>query len=320
MNSTLLPAKIIERRLFILAALSMFILALSLSIAPAVRERSWYVDLRISHWLGFAAWTITVFLTHWQLRKNLPDTDPYIFPLCALLAGIGILMIWRLVPSFGLRQALWFILGSGVLILGAKHSWQISFLRRYKYILLLSGIFLTALTLVFGTNPLGAGPRLWLGCCGVYFQPSEPLKLLLVIYLAAYLADNLPLRQGFFPLILPTFFLTGLAILILVVQRDLGTASIFIFLYTVIVYLATGRKRVILASIFIFLLAGLVGYLAVDIIQVRFTAWLSPWSDPGGCPDSARAAIRAQPATRKIQPRSLMPRVVKNPAAWRPQP
>ena len=88
-------------------------------------------------------------------------------------------------------------------------------------------LLLTALTLLLGTNPNRFGPRRWLGFGGFYFQPSEPLKLLLVVYLSAYLADRLPIRLRIFPLILPTLFVTGLALCCSVVQRDLGTASIF---------------------------------------------------------------------------------------------
>ena len=272
----------IERQLLLLATGALFLFAAILSLSPASQERSWNVVYRWSHWVGFVIWVVIVFFAHWQLRRKIPDTDSYIFPLVGFLAGIGILSIWRIAPVFGLRQSLWFIVSGIVIFLGVKYSDKLPILRRYKYILLVSGIFLTSLTLIFGTNPLGGGPRLWLGCCGVYLQPSEPLKLLLVIYLSAYLADNLPLRQKFFPLILPTLLLTGLALLILVVQRDLGTASIFIFLYTVILYLATGRKRVLLASILIMALAGVVGYFAVDTIRIRLVAWLNPWSDPGG--------------------------------------
>ncbi len=282
MNIPILSARSIERRLLIFAIGLLFLLATILSLSPAARERAWNVEYRWSHWVGFIIWAGTALSVHWMYRKKLQDTDAFIFPFAAFLSGLGILLIWRLIPSFGMRQTLWFVVGGAVFILGARHFHKISLLRRYKYILLMSGLFLTGLTLLLGTNPLGDGPRLWLGCCGVYLQPSEPLKLILVIYLSAYFADNLPFRQGFFPLVLPTLLMTGLALLILVVQRDLGTASIFIFLYASILYLATGRKRVILASLFILIMAGVVGFFAVDIIQIRLQAWLNPWSDPSG--------------------------------------
>lgn len=107
------------------------------------------------------------------------------------------------------------VVSVGVLILGMRSTRNLEFLRRYKYIFLFSGLLLTALTLVLGANPGGSGPRLWLGCCGLYLQPSEPLKLLLIVYLAAYFADRLPIRSRLFPLIFPTLILTGIALAIL---------------------------------------------------------------------------------------------------------
>ncbi|MDI6770732.1 MAG: FtsW/RodA/SpoVE family cell cycle protein, partial [Anaerolineales bacterium] len=221
---------------------------------------------------------------HFQLRRRLPDSDPYLLPLAALLSGWGLLTVWRLDVSLGLRQSLWLIVSSGVLILGLRLPADLRFLRRYKYLWLTGGLLLTALTLVFGTNPLGGGPRLWLGCCGVYFQPSEPLKLLLVIYLAAYLTDRWHVRtwkRGTL-LILPSLIMSGLAILLLLVQRDLGTASIFIFLYTILLYLASGKKRVLLISLVGLGLAGLAGYFFFDVVRLRVDAWLNPWLDPSG--------------------------------------
>ena len=145
-----------------------------------------------------------------------------------------------------------------------------------------AGLLLTALTLLFGTNPGGIGPRLWLGCCDVYFQPSEPLKLLLITYLAAYFADKLPSRLRIIHLLYPTLILSGIVIMLLLAQRDLGTASIFIALYTIIIYLATGRKRVLLVSAVLLLVVSAAGYYGVSIIHTRIDSWLNPWNDPGG--------------------------------------
>jgi cell division protein FtsW (lipid II flippase) len=77
-------------------------------------------------------------------------------------------------------------------------------------------------------------------------------------------------------------FLTGLALAILLTQRDLGTASIFIFLYAAMVYLASGKRRLLLGSLGLLVLAALVGYFFVDIIRYRLAAWIDPWTDPSG--------------------------------------
>lgn len=231
-----------ESRLLKLAALFLSLYSLILTLSPAVRVRSWDADYRWGHWAGFALWAVLSWLVHIRLRDDAPKRDPYIFPLASLFSGWGLLSIWRLTITFGLRQSLWLVFSVGVLLLGLRWRDLLTTLRRYKYIALTSGLLLTALTLIFGTNPLGAGPRLWLGFGGFYLQPSEPLKLLLVIYLAAYLADRIPQRNQFFPLIFPTLVLAGIALLLL----------------------------------------GVVGYYLVPTVHLRLAIWLSPWDDPSG--------------------------------------
>jgi cell division protein FtsW (lipid II flippase) len=277
-----LPLRVKSNTLHRLAALFLALYSLILSLSPAVRARSWDVNYRFAHWLGYFLWLGATTLAEKHLRKKIPDSDPYIFPLASLLSGWGILSIWRLTPVFGLRQTLWFALGTALLLLGIRLEKILPTLRRYKYLLLTGGLTLTALTLLFGANPLGVGARLWLGFGGIYFQPSEPLKLLLVIYLAAYLADKNPQRGDFFPFVFPTLLLAGLALLLLAAQRDLGAASIFIMLYASILYLATDRKRVLLANATLLFTISLLGYYLIDIIHTRIAVWLSPWSDPSG--------------------------------------
>ncbi|HUG35250.1 MAG TPA: FtsW/RodA/SpoVE family cell cycle protein [Anaerolineales bacterium] len=253
-----------------------------ITLAPAVRLRSLDADYRWTHWIAVFVWALLIFLIHNAIIKYLPDADPYLFPAAALLSGWGLLTIWRLDPRLGARQAIWLDISLLVFLLGLRLPASLMFLRRYKYLLLTGSIVLVGLTLLFGTNPLGFGPRLWLGYGGFYFQPSEPLKLLLIAYIAAYLADRLAIRARLIPLIFPTFIVSSLAVLLLLVQRDLGTASIFMALYTIIIYLATGRRRTLLISISLILLFGVGGYYFVDIVRARIESWLNPWADPGG--------------------------------------
>ncbi len=271
-----------QTRLLRWAVLFLFIYSIILTLSPAVRERSWNVDYKLAHWLGFFTWLISVYIFKASSTKYLHDRDPFLFPAAAFLSGWGLLTIWRLDPGFGFKQTIWLTISTIVAVSLLRLHYYLPFLRRYKYVLLASGLFLTTLTIFFGTNPLGIGPRLWLGCCGVYFQPSEPLKLLLVIYLAAYLADRPNIRLSSFPLLIPTVLLTGLALLLLFVQRDLGTASIFILIYTISLFVATEKKRVLLASSFALIASLLAGYFFIDIIGVRINAWLNPWADPSG--------------------------------------
>ncbi len=303
-----LSASRIQSRLLVFAGVFLGLYALALSLAPAARARSWEADYRWNHWLGYLAWGILIIIVDRQTKRYLPDRDPYLFPVAALLSGWGLMTIWRLFPDFGFRQTMWFVIVLIVYIVGLRLPTHLEFLRRYKYVLLTGGLILTALTLLFGTNPASeAGPHLWLGCCGVYFQPSEPLKLLLIIYLSAYLADKQPwvrfssrrmkndeinqiestenqsdLSSPSLSLLTPILFMTGLTLLLLMVQRDLGTATIFVFLFAVIVYLATERKLIMLMSAALLLAAGISSYLFFDVVRLRIDAWLNPWLDPSG--------------------------------------
>ncbi len=274
--------RVIQGNLLKIAACFLALQTLIITLSPAVRARTWDVEYRWSQWLAFIVWVLIAVRGHRSIVKYLPDADPYLFPIAALLNGWGLLTIWRLDSNFGARQAVWVGISAFVFLFGLRLPTTLDFLRRYKYILLTSGLALTGLTLIFGTNPIGYGPRLWLGCCGLYFQPSEPLKLLLVAYLAAYFAERIPIQLRPFTLIYPTLLLSGIAILLLIFQRDLGTASIFIALYTVIIYLATGRRRTLIISMVFLTVVALIGYYLIDIIQARIDTWLNPWLDPSG--------------------------------------
>ncbi len=280
-----------EWRLLILAGAFLGIFSLALTLSNTARLRTWQVSLRWQHWIGFAIWVGIAWLLHRLLSQKLPERDPYLFPLAALLTGWGLLTVWRLSDNFGLRQSAWLLLIGIFFSLALQYDCKqiggriLLYLRRFKYVWLTSGLLLTAATLVLGTNPMGVGPRLWLGCCGLYFQPSEPLKLLLIIYLAAYLAD----RQAdpasptkLLPLLTPTLLMAGLALLLLIFQRDLGTAAIFMLLYAVIIFTGTGKKNVIFVSLLVMILAVIAGFTLFDVVNLRVEAWINPWLDPSG--------------------------------------
>jgi cell division protein FtsW (lipid II flippase) len=280
-----------ERRLLILASAYLGVFSLALTLSNAARLRSWQVEYPWMHWLGFAVWAGVAWLAHRLLSQWLPERDSFLFPLTALLTGWGLLTIWRLSTGLGMRQSVWLALISIVFLLALRYNQMhggariLTYLRRFKYIWLTSGLLLTAATLFLGTNPMGAGPRLWLGCCGFYFQPSEPLKLLLIVYLAAYLADRQASASApsrLLPLLAPTLIMTGLAMLLLVFQRDLGTATIFLVIYAVIVYAGTADRRVLIFSLLVLIMAAVAGYALFDVVNQRVDAWINPWLDPSG--------------------------------------
>ena len=277
------PSSRLESRLLQLAALVLFFFSAELTLAPAIRLRTWDVAYRWQHWLGWIVWYAAMLALFLLLKRRLPDHDPYLLPVTALLSGWGLLTIWRLNEGFGLRQTLWTALSVGLCLVLLQRRQLLPLLRRYKYIWLVSALLLTGLTFYFGTYPGGEGPRLWLGLGNnIYLQPSEPLKLLLIAYLAAYLADQLPTSSSLLRTFLPTTLLVGAALGMLLAQRDLGTASILIFIYFTILYFSTGRRRVLIFSFLATLLAVLLGYHYVTVIHIRIDSWINPWLDPSG--------------------------------------
>ena len=281
-SPTTAPQDQTQSRLMRLAAIFLGLYSLILTLSPAVRLHSWQAAYRWQHWLGFIIWLIGFELVHRQTLRKFPVRDPYMLPIAALLTGWGLLTIYRLNTTFGLRQSTWLALSLAVFWWGLKKPEILQLLRRYKYISLISALGLTALTFVFGTYPSGEGPELWLGFWGVYIQPSEPLKLLLVVYLSAYLADRLPFSLNLAQLLAPTLVLSSAALVMLLTQRDLGTSSLVIALYFLIIYLASGKRRILLLAFGLILIAGLLGYQLYEVIQIRVIGWINPWLDASG--------------------------------------
>lgn len=253
--------------------------SLILTLSPTVKFRSWSADLLWPHWLGFFLWCVGFF---WFLRitkKYLNLNDTTLVSVFGLLVGWGILTIWRISFIFGLRQAIWFLISVGCADLLFNKPQILSIFKKYKYLLLVFGLILSALTFLFGTYPGGIGPRLWLGARGLYFQPSELLKILLIIYLSAFFSEKIFFRIKIIQTIFPTIVLVLAALFILIAQRDLGTALIFIAIYIFILFITFGKKRILAAGLGIIVISALVGYFLIDLVRIRFQGWVLPWSD-----------------------------------------
>jgi cell division protein FtsW (lipid II flippase) len=265
-------------KLLILAAIFLFIYSIVLTLSLSVRSHSLDVDYKWNHWVGYFTWLIGFFLLSKIISKRTFNFDPFILPIIALLSGWGLLTIWRLDEALGLKQTLWLFLSLGLVSAGIYFPGLLKFLQRYKYIWLLLGIIITFLTLFIGINPSGSGPRLWIGIKDFFFQPSEPLKLLLIIFLAAFFSDGRAFKIKYFQYILPTLIVGLLTIILLISQRDLGTAFIFIFIYSTILIATTFRKRLIWLIPLILGVVSIFAYFFLDIVKLRIDMWLDPWS------------------------------------------
>ncbi|MEA4813220.1 MAG: FtsW/RodA/SpoVE family cell cycle protein [Anaerolineaceae bacterium] len=266
-------------KLILWAVLFVLFYTAVLSISSAIRLHLPDFSIKVIFFIPFLAWLFWVLLVQRALQRSLPNRDPLIFPLVALLSGWGLLSVWRLSPNLGFMQTLWFSVASllAIFILKAKNF--ISTLKRYKYIWLVIGLLLLALTFFVGVNPSETGPRLWLRFLNVYLQPSEPLKLLLIIYLSAFFADQLKPNSTLVASILPTVLLTLIAGMLLIWQRDLGTAVLIAFLYMLMLTVTTQKRRFLWIFPLVILLAGIIGYFTLPIVRSRLDVWLHPWLD-----------------------------------------
>lgn len=232
-------------------------------------------------------------LATFLLQRSGKLGDPLLLPLVFFLSGLGLALITRLAPAFVRPQLAWLVVATAGLLIVTSLPQNLNWLHRYKYSWLTGGLILLAATLVFGVNPSGYGPRLWLQLGPIYFQPSEPLKLLLVIFLAAYLADRrrqlrevkayigpvgMPHPSYWGPMLL----MWGLSIVLLVWQRDLGAALLFFCTFLAMLYAAIGQKRYLWGGVLLLVVAGSIGYYLFDVVQLRIEAFWNPWLDPAG--------------------------------------
>ncbi len=262
--------------------------AVAMLLSHAARLESWEgLGLGMGRLVILPVWGGAAWLLRMLLRRWVPSRDPFLLPVAMLLTGWGMLTIWRLSPAFGLRQLGWFAIGTLLLAAVLRAPRDLRWLKRYRYIWLSGGLLLTAATLIFGTNPSGGEPRLWLGCCGIYLQPSEPLRLLLIAFVASFFADRLAFgwatrRPRLLPTLAPLLVVWSLSTALLLMQRDLGTGTLLLILLAVLLYLASDRWQVLLVAGAFATIGGVLVYGLFDVVRLRVEALINPWADPIG--------------------------------------
>ena len=250
---------------------------------------------RSDMWAGFAAWVVCALGAAALLQWRLPGHDRLLVAVAMFLSGWGLVAIERLAPSFADRQALWLVISVLAMLGIALFPQVLRWLRGYRYSLLAAALLLLAATIVLGRNPSGFAfaPRLWLGAGSFYFQPSEIMKVILVAFMASYLAEQSatyrarPAATGgarglSLRLIGPILLMWLLSMVILVWQRDLGAAMLFFVVFLLLLYLTSGDLRLLLGGAILVLLAGFVAYQLFDVVKLRVDIWLDPWPEADG--------------------------------------
>jgi len=236
----------------------------------------------------FLALCLTV---HMFVRAKLPDADPYLFPLVALLAGFGLVMIYRIDDTLARQQAGWFVVGIVLFVATLYLVRDIRALQRYRYVIAATGIGLLMLPRLPGIGAQVNGAYLGVKAGPITFQPTEFAKLCIVVFLASYLVDRgemlvlgarrvlgvtIPPLKHFGPLLV----VWGASMFMLVFIRDLGSSLMFFGAFLALIYVATGRLSFVVFGLVMFVVGSWFFAHTVHHVQERIDIWLDPWNDP----------------------------------------
>jgi cell division protein FtsW (lipid II flippase) len=230
-------------------------------------------------WLPWAGVLGGVFLVaHLVARWTVPDADPSLLPLVALISALGVVFVYRIDPHDGRRQLVWIAVGVAVFALTLvwlRYDYRV--LERYKYVFGVSAIVLLMLPSVPGLGQRVNGVKLWVEIGPLSFQPGEIAKIFLVVFLAGYLRDKREaLARGRLKDFGPLLAIWGGAMLVLVQTSDLGSALLNFGIFLAMVYAATARFSYVLAGLVLFGGGAAVLYDSLTRVQQRVTVWLQP--------------------------------------------
>lgn len=225
---------------------------------------------------------------HIGVRIFAPGADPAILPVVFTLSGIGITFVTRLQPDASLGQVIFLFLGVALMVGTLAVVKNLEVIKRYKYVLGIAGIILLVLPMFIGTEIYGS--KLWIKIGGFQFQPGEFAKVLIVLFLAGYLAENrellsisnrtvLGIKLPRLRLLYPLFIVWGVCLLVVAFERDLGSALLFYTIFLIMLYVATGRVSYVIIGLALLAVGAFGMYQIMSHVQVRVAIWLDPFSD-----------------------------------------
>ncbi|MBD7918713.1 FtsW/RodA/SpoVE family cell cycle protein [Cellulomonas sp. Sa3CUA2] len=239
--------------------------------------------------------TVLAFAVHVVLRLRAPWADPVILPVVVALNGIGLAMIYRISIAYAERgrseadiadrQLAWTAISVALAIAVLWFLRDHRTLRRYTYTAMVAGLVLILLPLVPGLGQTINGARIWVRVGPVGMQPAEFAKIALAVFFAGYLVTHrdtlalagkrvlglqLPRARDLGPIIL----VWAASLVVLVLQRDLGTSLLFFGLFVAVLYLATERTSWIVIGLVLFVGGAAAAAATFGHVGARFDVWL----------------------------------------------
>ncbi|MGR4065987.1 MAG: FtsW/RodA/SpoVE family cell cycle protein [Vulcanimicrobiaceae bacterium] len=259
-----------------LAALA--VSALILSLAPPNTIGPWWVLASVA--------ALSLLWVLWQPVATIRDD---VLPaLAVVLSALGLAMVARLSPELGQKQQVWLIVALVLALLLGPAFTAFRRLAAYKYVWVIASLILFAMLVLFGQEVNGA--KLWISLGPIQLEPVELIKLFIVFFLAAYLAETADVIAAAPPWNLgsnlkylgPLFVGWGASMAILVLQRDLGMAALLLATFATLLYVATRRIDIVSFGLAIFAVAAFWAIHHFAYVQARVATWRHPFADPLG--------------------------------------
>ena len=217
--------------------------------------------------------------------------DVWILISTLLLLTIGVVMVYSASAviayhEFGdyfyylKRQLLFAVLGIIAMFFIMNMDYHVW--KKYAKIGLIICFALLIIVLIPGIGVIRGGARSWLGIGSFGIQPSEFMKMGMILFLAKLLSDQQSQITSFTKGLLPPLVLVGVAFGLIMLQPDLGTGAVMVGASLLVIFTA-GARILHLSFLAIGGIAGFVGLiLAAPYRLQRITAFLDPWQDPLG--------------------------------------
>lgn len=235
----------------------------------------------------FAAFAIA----HVAIRFLAPGADPVLLPTTFVLSGIGIAFVTRLKPDLAVHQVVWLFVSIAAMVAVLVLVRNLDKLASYQYTLGVAGIVLLVIPMVVGTEH--GGSRLWITVGPFSFQPGELAKVCIILFLAAFLSENRellsastrslgPIALPSIRMLTPVFAMWGVSLLVVIFERDLGSALLFFTFLVVMIYVATGRVSYVIVSLLLLVAGGILCYTLFSHVRNRILIWMDPFGNPDG--------------------------------------
>ena len=197
--------------------------------------------------------------------------DGLLLTLTNFLCALGVLVLYRLSPDRGITQAVNYGVGVVCMILCTLLIRYVSSWKWPAVLMMLGSLGLLFLPLLIGRENNGA--KNWIELGGRSLQPSEIVKLALMICVSYLLSRR--------KVVLSVLFV-GACLVILMLQKDLGTALLYYGVTLCLIFAATGSLPLVGVGLAGGAGAAVMGYKMFAHVKKRVAIWLDPWADPSG--------------------------------------